>query len=211
MYDHFSTDDSVAIAKDLDMEVRFFGEKDILDDGQYLEVKNNCWKESRGIADYVIVCDADEFLFHRNLDLLLEKFLKKKISIPRTKGFQMVSEVEPVDSILEVDTGFRYKRFNKSIIFNPNLIDEINYNYGSHNHKASGVVRKSFIRLNVLHYRFIGGFERMNKRHEEYKRRLSEFNRLNRFGVEYQKNSDEKKKEWDALLKRSKKLFFLDS
>ena len=39
-----------------------------INDFKYLEIKNNAWKKSRGKADWVIVVDMDEFLYHLDDD-----------------------------------------------------------------------------------------------------------------------------------------------
>jgi len=196
MYDNHSTDNSVEIAEGLGFEVRTFGNPNELDDHEYLIIKNNCWKEARGKADFVIVCDADEFLYHENLNLLLNRYKLKKISIPSTQGYEVVSESLPVQDIFECKTGFKNKKFSKSIIFNPHLIEEINYNYGCHNHKARGTINKSWTKLGVYHYRMIGGVDRWINRHQEYRNKLSQFNIEKKFGKEYMLDVNIKKQQW---------------
>lgn len=204
MYDNYSTDHSVELASSLGMEVRQFGNPGELHDAEYIKVKDNCWKEARGQADFVIVCDADEFLAHPQLVEKLKKYKKRGITLPRTKGFDMISEDLPIDNIFEIKTGFRNSKFNKPIIFDPNLIEEINFNYGSHNHKPKGKISKSWGSLRLYHFRMIGGFDRLRIRHEEYLIRLSEFNRQKNFGKEYWMDEASKKKEWDSKMKKAR-------
>lgn len=206
MYDNYSTDNSVDLARSLGMEVRTFGKQGELNDAEYIRVKDNCWKEARGEADFVIVCDADEFLYHKDLLRKLQEYKENGITLPRTKGYEMVSEILPSQDIFDITTGFKQSKFSKSLIFDPNKIEEINYNYGSHNHKARGLIKKSWSRLWVLHYRNIGGFERIRKRHEEYQNRLSQFNKDMRFGKEYLMDLDEKYSVWKTMIRKSKEI-----
>lgn len=203
MYDNYSTDNSVELANSLGIEVRFFGNPGELHDAEYIKVKDNCWKEARGHADFVIVCDADEFLFHPQLIEKLENYKKRGVTLPRIKGFDMISEDLPIDDIFEIKTGFRSSKFNKPIIFNPNLIEEINYNYGSHNHKPRGMIKRSWGSLGLYHYRMIGGYSRLQERHNQYVERLSDFNRRTNFGKEYLEDDEEKREKWIANFRKA--------
>ena len=64
-------------------------------DDLLLKVKNNAWKESRGEADWVIVCDADEFIFHPDLVGYLDSCRERDITIPQPTGFSMVCDDWP--------------------------------------------------------------------------------------------------------------------
>ena len=71
IFDNDSTDDSVAIAESFDHPIEI---KRLDTGGEHREdilrqTRNSCWKGST--ADYVIVCDMDEFLYDEHL---LEKF-----------------------------------------------------------------------------------------------------------------------------------------
>lgn len=197
MYDNHSSDNSVDICKLLGIEVRTFGKQGELNDLDYLHVKNHCWKEQRGNnVDYVILIDADEFLFP---DIL-------KGTAPIVNGYDMVSEELPVDSLEEINTGVSSVNYSKQCIFNPDSIEEINYNFGCHSNNIQGnIIRKGRCRL--LHYRNIGGVVRLLQRHEEYKNRMSLLNKVNGLGVHYTYSNDKKISEWNELKNNSKKLW----
>lgn len=58
--DNNSTDNSVDIVKSFkNTEVIPFNSNETFHDGVHIKVKNNIWKTSIGIADYVILGDAD--------------------------------------------------------------------------------------------------------------------------------------------------------
>ena len=79
-----------------------------------LSFNNNIWKRSRGKADWVILANIDEHIFHPKLRLFLKECLDKNVSVLKSKGYQMVSEDDPVDNILLCDQfkrGARFKQF----------------------------------------------------------------------------------------------------
>lgn len=183
MYDNHSTDDSVKIAESLGFEVRPFGVPGMLNDQHYLTVKNKCWKEEQGKGvDYVIVCDADEFVVPYRLGG----------SAPVVNGFDMISETLPNYSIFEVNTGDPSVSYSKQAIFSPDRVEEIHYVHGCHKHNMiampDGEGRMPITRDGVCalyHFRKIGGVDRLIKRHEEYRPRLSEFNVKYKMGFHY--------------------------
>lgn len=188
MYDNYSTDGSEDLAKRLGFEVRLFGQRGQLNDQHYLDVKNHCWKESRGKADYVIVCDADEFL-------LQPEFYPITGSMPRVTGYNMVSDGLPLQSILEIKTGHKSEQYSKQAIFDPNKLIEIDYVHGCHLHHAKGELTLG-TPLTLLHYRMIGGVNRLLERHTIYRERMSKFNLQHNMGHHYLHESGQKRLEW---------------
>jgi hypothetical protein len=191
MYDNYSTDNSREIAESFGMEVRLFGEPDVLNDQYYLDIKNNCWKESRGKVDYVIVCDADEFL--------IGDFQSFTDTCPKVWGYNMISDNLPEKNISEITTGVPDDVFNKQIIFNPNKIYEINYVYGCHQNNKIGQISSEKDEANLLHMRMIGGFDRLIDRHNLYQKRLSDFNKNRRLGFHYVVEDNHKRINWNYL------------
>ncbi len=68
--------------------------------GQYAHVerermKNHAWKASAGKADFVLVCDVDEFLYHPHLDVLLALMKRHGYTVLRPHGYQMACEKLP--------------------------------------------------------------------------------------------------------------------
>jgi len=162
VFDNFSDDNTREICEALGAEVRLFGQAGVLSDQAYLDVKNHCWKGSE--ADYVIVCDDDEILYHEDLNFLLKQERLWGTTIFRTQGYSMFSENMPISNWLEVNTGYKDNNYSKSIIFDPSKID-INYVYGCHEARPKGTIKESKEVLNVLHYNKIGGIQRLLDRH----------------------------------------------
>jgi glycosyltransferase involved in cell wall biosynthesis len=192
LYDNFSDDRTRDIAQELGAEVRLFGRAGELNDQDYLEVKNNCWKGSQ--ADWVIVVDDDEILYGD-----LSK--AQGCTIVKPQGFNIHSDLMPVDNWLEIKSGEKNENYSKLCCFNPKEIKEIRYNYGCHAARPIGNV-KIFEGLYLLHYREVGGVERLIKRHKEYASRLSEVNRRYNLGHHYSETEESKRKQWKEFTER---------
>jgi len=195
IYDNFSTDNTVEICKSLGCIIHTFGQKGILDDRAYLNVKNDCWKHHD--CDWAIVCDADEILYFDKKILEDENGI---LVIPQ--GYNMVSESLPVDSWDEIKIGYPESMYSKWAMFNKNYIAEMNYNYGCH--KCSPIPKDKkydknvYINNSILsHMRYVGGAERLKKRYEMYKHRMSDFNINNKLGYQYQFNQIQIQQDYD--------------
>lgn len=200
VYDNHSTDRTRAIAEELGAIVKLFGAPGILDDQAYLNVKNECWKGS--IADWVIVVDDDEMLYHPDIKgKLLSAMVVSTIFQPQ--GFNIHSDEMPQDSFTEILTGEPNENYSKLCIFNPKQIKEIRYNFGCHAARPVGNLVYDHAKLVLLHYRNIGGVERLISRHKEYEKRLSEINRRYNLGHHYTESEQSKRQQWEELSKRS--------
>ncbi len=138
-HDNISEDDTRFIAAGLMADVRLFGMSGVLDDSQYLTVKNNAWKNSD--ADWVIVVDDDEILYHPNLIEELQFAKDSGATIIRPKGFGIFSNEMPVNEWTELMSGVPDENYSKLCVFNPKAIQEIGYIYGCHQAKPVGLVR----------------------------------------------------------------------
>ena len=193
IYDNFSDDNSEAIIlSHTNVEIKKFSMGGEINDYIYQDIKNNCWKRSRGKADYVIVCDTDEFIYHTDIHQALILLKNNKYSIVKPFGYNMYSTNYPVyDShqLLtdKVKRGIRVPLFDKCILFDPHAIVEINYKPGAHECYPWGRVktyRNEDIKL--LHYKNIG-LEQLLERNRVYVSRLSKENIENNYGTEYLK------------------------
>ncbi len=183
VYDNYSTDKSEQILDQYEkVDVVKYDSNGELNDILYLEIKNNAWKRSRGKADFVIVCDVDEFLYSNNLFETFRYLKKNNFTIIKPNGFQMVSDTFPEHKRGRkltdiVKTGFSDNKWlSKSILFDPNRILEINYLPGAHECNPKGYV-KMFISddLKMLHYKDLS-LEYLLNRKKEYAKRLSKIN-----------------------------------
>jgi glycosyltransferase involved in cell wall biosynthesis len=194
IYDNYSDDGSDQVARDMGCEVVKFGIKGQLSDAHYLKVKNTAWKNST--ADWVIVCDADEILWHHDLKNVLQKATDNGHTIFDTRGINVYSEATPSKTYLEVTTGLPDGNYSKKIIFNPRHIKDIRYSYGAHTCHPIGLVETAEHPLWLLHYRCIGGVDRIVKRHGMYRKRMSPDNIRFGLGIHYQQEDERRIREW---------------
>ncbi len=200
LYDNFSEDNTREIAEACGAEIQLFGNRGVLSDQHYLDVKNNCWKDSK--ADWVIVVDDDEILWFEHLQNQLLSLKIEGYTVIKPQGFNIHSDLMPQKSWLEIQTGERNENYSKLCCFNPKKILEIRYNYGCHAARPLGDIN-IFNGLYLLHYRDIGGVERLIHRHKEYASRLSETNKRFNLGHHYIESEESKRKQWEEFSKRS--------
>ncbi|RYF88860.1 MAG: glycosyltransferase family 2 protein [Chitinophagaceae bacterium] len=199
-YDNESTDNSRRIIESSDKcEYRTYNSGNELRDDLYRELKNNVWKESRGKADFVIVVDTDEMIYTSyNIKSYLRMLKFFGITLIRPFGYDMISdgvEWQSDEQITKlVKTGRPFQPMNKPCIFNPDLIEEINFTLGAHSCRPTGrkrVFRADWITkyINVgfylLHYKLMG-IEYLAERHGQLKARRSEYNKAKQLGEHYE-------------------------
>lgn len=192
LYDNHSSDSSVAIMRqNPKVEIRqiVFDTDSVCQ--QARELKNSCWKESRGIADWVIVIDVDEHIFHPNMMSFLRRELQAKTTLVKTVGYDMVSEKRPTghDRLSNlVNTGVPNVNYDK-VFFNPNYVDEINYSPGAHWCGPKGIVKYSVERPLLLHYKHLGRQETLS-RNRALAERLGPTDKAKGWGFEYSKSEE---------------------
>ena len=119
---------------------------------------NNAWKESRGRADWVIVCNIDEHFDHGDLPVCLQRWAGENVTLVHATGYEMFSDFFPnvrerlVDTVL---TGTRREILDKAMLFNPNAIDEIGYRPGRHSCDPEGVLKWS-TEGRLHHFKYMG-------------------------------------------------------
>ena len=194
LYDNFSDDRTREIAESMGADVRLFGRAGVLDDGVYLDIKNHEWKKSK--ADWVIVVDDDEIFGH-----IAHLYDKRDYTIIKPQGFSVFSNEMPKEDWLELQTGVEDNNYSKLCCFRPDRITDINYVYGCHEARPKGDVNIcTDSHMVLMHYRAVGGVERLIKRHREYepRRQLSPINMRWNLGGHYKETVDhpEKTREW---------------
>lgn len=204
IHDNYSLDSSQLIAESLGCDVLRFGIKGSLDDLEYLKVKNNRWRGSD--ADYIIMADMDEVLWHPDLFNVLEKENKRGTTIFKTQGWQIYSNQMPKEDMLEITTGWPFANYSKPVIFSPKHIENINYDPGCHIAHPTGNVIYSEETLYLLHYRNIGGVDRLIRRYREYQKRMSFNNKKMGYGVHYWNSEKKLRQEWYEGIQKSKPL-----
>lgn len=167
-----------------------------------LAVLENCWHESRGHADWVIVTDIDEHLWHRDLEGYLLRQKKDGVTIIPALGFQMLSNDFPgEDSRLSdvVSSGAPFPHMNKMNIFSPDDIEATNFTVGRHEASPRGhVVAPARDELLLLHYKFLG-FERTYLRLKQSLTRQRAKDLAFKWGIQYSWSTDDLRRNWDEV------------
>jgi len=203
IYDNESTDSSTAIAENFGAKVITYNTNKQIRDDVYLDIKNSCWKESD--ADWVIVVDADEFIYHKNLVEIL-KSTPESIIVPQ--GYEMISEdipkFEEKSITSHIKEGIKYDNSSKPCIFSPKKLKEINFTPGCHSANPVGDISYNINSgIKLLHYKHINREYVINK-HSEYQTRLSLVNKQNRWGHHYNRSNQEIHRLFDDYLNNSK-------
>lgn len=175
-------------------------------------IKNERWKESRNIADFVIVTDFDEVIYAKNLKQKLAYMKKNNMTIVKPEIYELITANNVLDENVldenkliheQITSAFYYPKFGKHCLFNPNLINEINYKPGSHVCKPIGKV-KYYDNKNIylIHIKYLG-LNRFINNCNYQKNRLSEENKKKKLSKQYYKSIKELSEDFDFKLKRS--------
>lgn len=189
IYDNESTDNSPNIALQNKCEVISYCTNNRLSDGKYLEIKNNCWKDST--TNWNIVCDCDELL-DISKDYILEEE-KFGTNIIKCDGYSIVNR-DPSITIENMKLGYFDPGYSKPYMFNKDDIREMNYEAGAH--KANPVtyhgknLKPSQKIYKALHYKYLNPEYTIN-RYKLFNQRLSEENIKNGWGIHYKINTEE--------------------
>mgnify|MGYP005853155105 CR=1 FL=1 len=166
VYDNESDDNSLSEIgrwKNLGVEARTYKTGGMhSESGAMVQIRNECWHEARGRADWVAVVDCDELLFHHDFSGFLRRCEAHGTTLVRAYGFEMVAAEFPRDDgrtqlSLLVRKGVQSPLYSKPCLFRPDHIRTISYAHGAHDCKAPGNVRyMPSGSLKMLHYKRLG-------------------------------------------------------
>lgn len=181
VYDNHSTDRTVEICMGRGCKIIEFGngQQNNMD---MLAVKQASWMGSE--ADWVIVCDVDEIFYHENgVRTTLRSVLQQTdTTIIQAFGYNMVSEKKSPWN--EIKQGVREIFFDKCVCFRPSEIKNMMWQPGCHNCNPQGNVVTRNEGFLLLHYKMIGRQETLS-RWKAYCARMSRFDLINGYGIEY--------------------------
>ena len=173
--------------------------------GSALALQETCWKESRGIADWVIVTDIDEHLYHPDMCQYLAQCRARGVTIIPALGYQMLSEQFPErKNVLcqSLTKGACDSMYSKLNIFSPSEIDTVNYTPGRHKAAPTGhVVLPARDEVLLLHYHYLG-FERVRKRYAQFLTRQRKTDIATGFGGQYSWSSEQLRDAWNLVANR---------
>jgi len=143
LFEGHSTDGSKELAESLGATIIPIDTGNEIRDDIFTDLKNNYWKNSK--ADWVIMCDVDEFVYHPNFIEYL-KTLESTVILP--KWYEMFSDVFPTTQgqiYEEANMGFYFDpkiyTNSKACLFKPLELTEINYEPGCHVAHPTGNVK----------------------------------------------------------------------
>jgi len=161
IYDNGSTDDSLQLLGDHGrVQCSHFevAGNSFVEEEQRLS--DSIWKQSIGAADWVVLVDIDEHVYHPRLTEFLRRCTEQGVSAIRATGYEMVAEAFPTEPLplLELVThGTRSAGHDKLVMFNPNLISETGFGPGRHKAAPLGqVVWPQRAEVLLLHFKQLG-------------------------------------------------------
>lgn len=194
--DNNSTDNTKNIALSLGCEV-----VEYLSDGKYSDsalvyAKNNIWRES--LTDWVLVCDADEFMD------IYPKDLNDNQTIFQGIGYNMVN-VNNISEVCLVRHGIKAAQYDKMLCFNKKHITDINYNIGCHTASPVGNIIFASKRPYILHMKFMD-INILLKKYKLYSSRLSEENIQHGWSNHYDRDENILREEFMSCIKISQEI-----
>ena len=215
VYDNGSTDGSPDLLSSYpNVTVRSFDTGGLFDEVAMTELRNRMWRESRGLADFVVVCDMDEFLFHPRIRGLLAAMKEAGKTILQPVGAQMVSETFPAwrpglrltdllrNGVLSVP-GTRGWNRSKQVLFAPDRVD-MRFGYGSHRCRPRGTVdRHCSVRARLLHYDLVGR-DRLFDKMRENRGRTDPRTSMRGLGWHYAMPEQMRLEQFERLLRRAR-------
>jgi len=161
VYDNMSNDKSIDILKDADVNIIPFDTNGKFEESKLMNIRNNCWKNSD--ADWVIVCDTDELIYHPDLFNVLKNINGNHIIV---EGYEMMSETLPTTKgqiYEEIKNGYFKVDYSKPCLFKPLEISESNFEPGSHTSNPVGAVTIHNSNIKLLHYKYLNRVTLINK------------------------------------------------
>lgn len=153
------------------------------------DLYNNCWKRSRGHADWVIVCNVDEHFHHPSgLAAYLSGCQTAGVTLIPSRGYEMVATRFPPSDVQlssAIRRGMSSWAHRKTTIFAPDAIDETHFGVGRHTIQPVGrVTLPEACELRMLHYKYLG-FRYLRERHMQLESRRRAGDRRKGHGRHY--------------------------
>jgi hypothetical protein len=152
------------------------------------QIYDQSWKQSVGVADWIVAVNIDEHLYHPDIGGYLAGCATAGITAIPALGYQMVTAHWPnPDSVLWRDypEGAPSAQMSKIGIFDPNRIAETGFGPGRHQAHLTGEVRlPERDELLNLHYKYLGIDETL-ARHRELLTGLRETDIRKNWGHKY--------------------------
>ena len=131
---------------------------DGLDDYRMAELFSQAYRQhSRGLADWAVCVDADEFVCHPSLTARLAQLGSEGEVVIQCEGWNMLSETFPTGGgqiYDEIRNGVMDDYFSKPVVFRTEI--DINFDAGRHRALHSPFKAVTWSGIKLLHYRWLG-------------------------------------------------------
>lgn len=179
VYDSGSTDGTLDILKAHPLvELRHRPPTNgVIDDVENIKYKTLGWKD--GYGDWVITCDADEFIWDADVRKRLEECDRLGFNAIQSEAYDMIGDAVPTgpEQITEyINHGVRSPHFDKTLLFKPGT--DMKHEPGCHEFKAFEI-KLSPQRVKLLHYKWLS-LEHVMAKRENLK--MSEANHKAKYG-----------------------------
>jgi hypothetical protein len=190
VFDNYSTDSSDEIYKKYPkVEVIKWNSNNEINEMYYMDIKSNEYKKlsrNQGV-DWIFMCDADEFIYHKDLINKLKEYKDRGINVALTSGHEMASKEFPkydgklLPEIIKIGSN-KMINLSKNIVFSPEL--DMSFGVGAHTFTAKGVINSDTDEIKILHYKLLGR-DYLIQNYKERQMRLGELNKTRGWGVHY--------------------------
>ena len=187
------------------VQIRDYSTEGIRDD-IHMDIKNNAANYTD--ADWIIVCDFDEFLHPLHVDFRtqLAEYESSGITVAKVKGYQMVGELpfahDSVGFITDhIRQGVEDDVYSKHLLWHRSA--QLRYTPGAHNCYANGTFCESLtVDFLLLHFKFLWKEYAIEKASRNV---LSEINKQNGWGID-QADAQRMANQFDSLFSRRTKV-----
>ena len=199
VFDNGSTDGSIEFMQqhsDL-ITIEHWDTNNQINDRMLLDAKNEAWKRARGSADLVVVADMDEMLIPVGNEL--QRMLDEGYTVCTPRWFAMMSDEVPTHEdgkLLHEIRPYAIQSPGKVIVFDPNKIDNVNYDPGAHQCRPEGLVRWFDGGIYCLHNAHNFSLEHKIERYRQMNARQSAINRQKGWGIHYGFSAEHLTKWW---------------
>lgn len=174
IFNDHSTDKTVEIAAvNPKVQILDFEYNDGLNELHFNECFINAYKRlSRGVADWVMIVDGDEFIHNDDIIGVLEAQRQMGRRALKTTGYRMISQTFPTTTgqiYEECRHGLRARDYDKVVIFDPTL--DITFEQGRHSTNLPEGIKYYRAKLGLLHYQYLSREYYVERYTESFNRR----------------------------------------
>lgn len=202
VFDNGSTDGSIEFMQqhsDLITVDRFETDNQI-NDQLLLNMKNDAWKQVKGRADLVVMCDMDEMLIPIADEL--QRMMDEGCTVCIPRWFTMMSDEAPTHEngkYLHQIRPYAFQSPGKAILFDPNKIDNMRYEPGAHQCQPEGYVKWFEGGIYCLHTDHNFSLENKIERYKQMHARMSDINKRKGWGIHYGFKEEQLRSWWQQV------------